>query len=210
MAWFTRFTRFGDVHFVFGQELGNTCGPSSALMCYTKIMKLSPGATMYGESHVMEKHYQKWYGKPYDGAKEGTWPEGLVYALNQMGCGRWRQDSYSPVQATAAIEKFVGVADSSFGPIVSATPIILGVNWDGSTASHWVCIDTVRDIFGRKYATICDPWDANVHVQRIKSGDPFVYEAKTESRVDLWGTHFEYSAPSKGVIRDWPIIHLES
>ena len=28
MAWFTRFTRFGDMHFVFGQEEGMTCGPS--------------------------------------------------------------------------------------------------------------------------------------------------------------------------------------
>ncbi len=208
MAWFTRFTRFGDIHFVFGQELGNTCGPSAALMCYTKLMKLSPGAKLFGNSNQMELWYQEWYGKPYDGTKEGTWPEGLVYALNKSGCGRWRCDKYSPVDATDAIDKFVGTTSGVVGPTVNCTPVIVGVNWDGSTASHWVCIDTVREVMGLKFATICDPWDANVHVQHITVGQPFVYMAKQEQRVDLWGTHFEYNQPSTGRVKDWPIIHL--
>jgi hypothetical protein len=207
MAWFTRFTRFGDMHFVFGQEEGMTCGPSSALMCYTKIMKLSPSGHYYGSTHPVEKLYETWYGKAYDGTKEGTWPEGLVFALNSLGCGRWRYDTYAPTDAVQAIEYFVGET-SGLGPTVSVTPVIVGINWDGSTASHWVCIDTVRSLLGNTYATICDPWDADVHVQKMKTGNAFVYEASEQFHVDFGGTHFSYSQPSTGRVRQWPIIHL--
>jgi hypothetical protein len=209
MAWFTRFTRFGDAHFVFGQELGNTCGPSSALMCYTKLMKLAPGAAFYGNTNQMEAWYAEWYGKPYDGNKEGTWPEGLVYALNKAKCGTWTFDTYSPNDTAQAIDWFVG-RTSGWGATVKVKPIIVGVNWDGSKASHWVCVDTVREWAGQLYATVCDPWDADVHVQKMKIGTQFVYEAKEELHIDFGGTHYSYNQPSTGRVRTWPIIHLTS
>jgi hypothetical protein len=90
---------------------------------------------------------------------------------------------------------------------VDVNPIILGVNWDGSTASHWVCIDTIRTAFGTTYATICDPWDADVHVQSFSKGSPFVYHAAEQIHVDFWGTHYKYTAPSTGRVSQWPMIY---
>lgn len=207
MAWFTRFSRFGDMHFVFGQEQGMLCGPASARMCYTKINKLSPGAALYGTTKKIQDLYARWLGSAYDGATEGTWPEGLVHALNNLNCGRWRKDSYAPNDAAQAIAYFVGTR-GAVGPAVDVSPVIVGVNWDGSTASHWVCVDTVRNAFGNLYATVCDPWDAGLHVQKMTIGKAFVYSADTTLGVDLWGTHFSYDQPSTGRVKDWPIIHL--
>jgi hypothetical protein len=209
MAWFTRFTRFGDMHFVFGQEEGMTCGPSAALMCYTKLKKLAPSAPLYADTHPFQKLYEKWLGTSYDGIKDGTWPEGLVYILNSQGCGNWRKDLYAPNDAVQAIEYFVGTREG-LGPTIDVSPVIVGVNWDGSTASHWVCIDTVRSFLGSTYATICDPWDADVHVQSMTRGKPFVYTAAEQFHVDFWGSHFKYEQPSTGRVREWPIIHLTS
>jgi hypothetical protein len=45
MAWFSRFTRFGDMHLVYGQEANMSCGIASVMMCVFKINKLNPGAT---------------------------------------------------------------------------------------------------------------------------------------------------------------------
>lgn len=207
MAWFTRFTRFGDIHYVFGQEQGMACGLASALMCYTKINKLSPGSPSYNTTAKIQQLYTKWLAGAYDPTTTGTWPDGLVYALNQLNCGRWKKDSYSPNNAAQAIAHFVGVR-GAFGPAVTVTPVIVGVNWDGSTASHWVVVDTVRSAFGNLYATINDPWDASVHVQKMEYGKAFVYEAAPTIGIDFGGTHYEYDQPSTGRVKDWPIIHL--
>lgn len=207
MAWFTRFTRFGDVHYVFGQEQGMTCGPSSALMCYTKITKLTPGSVSYNTTQRIKDLYEQWQGAPYDGSQVGTWGEGLVYALNRMNCGRWRCDTYAPNDTAQAIAYFVGQT-GGWGATVNVKPVIVGVNWDGSAASHWVCIDTIRSFAGNSYATVCDPWDANVHIQRMTVGQQFVYDAEPVFGVDFGGTHYEYSQPSTGRVRQWPIIHL--
>lgn len=208
MAWFTRFTRFGDVHWVFGQEQGMTCGPASALMCYTKVMKLSPSGVGYSTTQRIQDYYAQWNGQAYDGSAVGTFPGGLVYALNQMNCGSWRQTTVSATGASAAITRYVG-ASSGLGPAAGMSPIIVGVNWDGSTGSHWVCIDTVRSFLGTNYATVCDPWDASVHVQSM-SGGAFTYDAAPTWGVDFGGEHYEYSQPSTGRVRSWPIIHLTS
>ena len=206
MAWFTRISRFGDVHFVFGQEQGMTCGVASALMCYTKINKLSPTAVMYSTTQRFKELYETWSGSPYDGATTGTWPDGLVYALNQMNCGRWTKTSASGNTAVDTITSLVGTV-SGFGPTVFVNPIIVGVNWDGSTASHWVVIDTIRSVLLFSYATVCDPWDAGLHVQRIRSGQNFVYEAGDTMQFNFSGSHFTYSQPSTGRVSVWPIIH---
>lgn len=208
MAWFTRITRFGDAHFVFGQEQNMTCGPSCALMCYTKINKLTPGMQMYATTERIKDHYARWLGSAYDGSVAGTWPDGLAYALNRMNCGRWTTTS---VQGNRAVNRIVDLVGTSgaFGPTVEVNPIIVGVNWDGSTASHWVVIDTIREFAGSLYATICDPWDAGLHVQRVTPGQDFVYQAGDTAHIDFWGTHFTYSQPSTGRVRAWPIIHRQ-
>jgi len=43
MAWFTRFTRFGDIHRVYGQEKNISCGVACAVMAVYKIHKITPG-----------------------------------------------------------------------------------------------------------------------------------------------------------------------
>lgn len=184
-----------------------TCGLASALMCYTKIGKLSPGNIGYNTTQKFKELYEAWHGQAYDGSQVGTFPDGLVYALNQMNCGRWRKDSYAPNDTADAIKGFVG-SSGGFGPTVRVKPVIVGVNWDGSTASHWVCIDTVRTSMGRSYATICDPWDASVHVQRMQSGQQFTYDAAPTFGIDFGGTHYDYAQPSTGRVRAWPIIHM--
>ena len=209
MAWFTRISRFGDVHFVFGQEQGMTCGPSSALMCYTKINKLSPGAVMYSTTQRIKDLYAQWLGQSYDGSVAGTWPAGLAYALNRMGCGRWTTTSVSATNSVNTMVSLVGT-QGAFGPVVNVNPIIVGVNWDGSTGSHWVVIDTIRNFAGNLYATVNDPWDAGLHVQRIESGGNFVYDAGDTMHLDFGGTHYEYSQPSTGRVRTWPIIHRQT
>lgn len=206
MAWFTRFSRFGDMHLVFGQEQGMTCGPSSALMCYTKINKLSPGAALYNSTQRIKDLYQQWLGAPYDGSTAGTFPAGLVYALNRLSCGTWTQSTVSASDAADRIISLVGTT-GGFGPTVTVNPIIVGVDWDGTTASHWVCIDTVRTFMGSHYATVCDPWDAGLHVQSITPGQNFIYNAAQTIDFDFWGTHYEYSGTSRGRVLNWPFIY---
>lgn len=39
-------------------------------------------------------------------------------------------------------------------------------------------IDTVNNFFGQLYASVCDPWDGDVHVTPFTIGSPFVYSAR--------------------------------
>lgn len=107
------------------------------------------------------------------------------------------------------IVDLVGSQNVATGPAVRVNPIIVGVNWDGSSSSHWIVIDTVRSIVGKQYATVCDPADADVHIQRVHPGSPFVYEANTAISVDFWGSRDKdaYKGGAKGRVRDWPFIH---
>lgn len=206
MAWFTRFTRFGDMHFVYGQEHDMTCGLASVLMCVMKINKIAPGRTALRYESEVIRLYSSWLGQAYTGDQVGTYPQGLVSVLNQLNCGRWTSQQLSPTAAAQKIIDTVG-SESGLGPTVEVNPVIIGVNWDGSTASHWVVIDTVRSFLGRQYATVCDPWDADVHVTAIQGGSEFVYDAHPVISFDVWGQRKSYSGDSIGRIRSWPMIY---
>jgi hypothetical protein len=212
MAWFTRFDRFGDMHFVYGQERENTCGPSSVMMCVMKINKLAPGhAALYMESTI-RADYAVWQGKPYNGRDYGTFPEGLVSILNSLNCGRWTHAKISPQDSSQKLIDLVGTSSAFSGPSVACNPVIIGVNWDGSSASHWVCIDGVRSVGERYWATVCDPADADLHVQSFAPGKPFVYEAAPQISFDLWGERNAnaYAGGATGRVRDWPFIYRTS
>jgi hypothetical protein len=62
-------------------------------------------------------------------------------------------------------------------------PVILGVDWLGADGrfhgGHWVVVDAVNRIpmVDRYWASVCDPWDGNVHITRFATGTPFRYEA---------------------------------
>ena len=178
-------------------------------MCVLKINKLAPGtAALHLESEILSD-YGEWQKKPYDGIAYGTYPAGLVTILNKMNCGFWTSEKFGPVKTSKKIMELVGTENALSGPTVRVNPVIVGVNWDGTTASHWVVIDTVRTLGQDSYATICDPADANVHVQAIGSESPFIYNASVAMAVDLWGSRDDqaYSRGSKGIMRDWPVIY---
>jgi hypothetical protein len=190
-----------------------SCGIASVMMCAFKINKIAPGKTAVHVEKDIYKKYQAASGNPYNSTvaeSTGTGPWNLVAVLNQLNCGSWTWDKVAPNKASTKIIDTVGVT-TGFGPTVNVNPIIVGVDWDRGGA-HWVVIDTVREFLGSHYATVCDPWDTNVHVQKLKKGDPFVYEAgQAGFAVDFWGSHKGQSSPyassKRGQVKIWGIIH---
>ena len=213
MAWFSRFTRFGDVHLVFGQENNMSCGVASVLMCVFKINKLTPGSQAVRANTEIYDAYTRASGGRYQPSTQGTHPDHLVTVLNSLNCGRWAWSRLSAAQASRSIVNWVGVTPAP-GPTVTVNPVIIGVDWD-SGGAHWAVVDTVRSFMGTNYATVCDPWDANVHVQEINAARPFVYNAGQGGlSVDFWGSHMGQTRPfppgARGRIQNWGIIHRVS
>ena len=107
----------------------------------------------------------------------------------------------------------VGSSSAFSGPTIASNPIIVGVNWDGSTASHWICVDGVRSVGSHYWATVCDPADADLHVQSFSPGQPFVYHASPQISFDLWGqrnANAYAGGGATGRVRDWPFIYRTS
>ena len=212
MAWFSRFTRFGDAHLVYGQEANMSCGIASVIMCVFKINKLKPGSqAVHVEKDIYDK-YSSASGAKYKPEQKGTRPEHLVTVLNSLDCGKWKWQAVGSLAATQRIIEVVGTTNG-VGPTVTVNPVIVGVDWDGGGA-HWIVIDTVRSFMGSKYATICDPWDTNVHIQKVETGKPFEYMAGEGGfSVDFWGTHkgqtSPYGATDRGVLKTWGMIYRE-
>lgn len=210
MAWFSRITRFGDVHMVYGQEAGMSCGIASVLMCVFKINKLSPGKQAVQIESDVYNAYSTASGAQYKPEKRGTHPTHLVTVLNGLNCGKWTWSNKAGVDASKFIIEKVGIC-GGLGPTVDCNPIIVGVDWDGGGA-HWIVIDTIRDFFGSKYSTVCDPWDANVHVEKISRSKAFEYTPGDGGfSVDFWGEHKGQSSPygetDRGLVKTWGIIH---
>jgi len=208
--WFTRFTRFGDVHLVYGQQDNMSCGLASVMMCVFKLNKLSPGATALTTENDICARYTAALGDPsYNPAATGTWPRHLATVLNQFTAGNWRWHRPPINTVGTRLASKVGVTNG-VGPTVNVEPVIIGVSWNRGGA-HWVVVDTVRDFMGTKYATICDPWDTNVHIQSFTPGQPFLYNAGNGGiSVDFGGTHKgqtkPYGANSNGQIQIWGMI----
>jgi hypothetical protein len=213
MAWFTRFTRFGDTHLVYGQEAGMSCGIASLLMCVFKVNKLTPGATALAVEKDIYAKYAAAMGTTYSAETQGTYPQGLASVLNQFTSGNWRWRNTAPNDVPKALTDKVGVT-GGLGPVINVEPVILGVDWDQGGA-HWVVVDTIRTAFGTTYATICDPWDTNVHMQAFKTGEVFRYDAAGGGfMVNLWGTNKGEKQPyvgnaAKGQVKTWGMIYRD-
>ena len=210
MAWFSRFTRFGDMHLVYGQEANMSCGIASLMMCVFKINKLSPGKTALTVEKEIYKKYEAAMGSAYEPETVGTYPQHLASILGGFTKGSWKWQQ-TPVDDVAdVLTDKVGIT-TGLGPTISVTPVILGVDWDLGGA-HWVVVDTIRSFGGSTYATICDPWDANVHIQKFAAGSPFLYDAANGGfSIDLGGTHKGQKKPyegnaAKGMVKTWGII----
>lgn len=210
MAWFTRFTRFMDVHLVYGQEGDMSCGIASVMMCIFKINKLKPGRRAVTLETQIRKKYEAAYGAANDFDKFGTYPQHLATVLNEFTDGRWSWHTLPVNDVPQRVIDKVGVT-SGLGVTVDVTPIILGVDWDLGGA-HWVVCDTIRSVGGTNYATICDPWDTNVHIQKIAAGSPFTYDASTGGfMINFGGTNkgevSPYTNTSKGMVKTWGLIY---
>lgn len=214
MAWFTRITRFGDVHLVYGQEANMSCGIASVMMCVFKINKLLPGRTSVTVERDITNRYTAALGGPYSSETTGTYPRLLAQVLNGFTPGTWRWHETQPNDVPQVLSNKVGVS-GMFGAIADVEPVILGVDWDLGGA-HWVVVDTIRDVLGTRYATICDPWDANVHMQSFKTGRPFVYDAASGGfMINFWGTDPKGVAKpyqgvsAKGQVKTWGMIYRD-
>lgn len=211
MAWFTRLTRFGDMHIVYGQEHGKSCGLAAVMMCVFKINKLTPGRAALTTEDEICKMYEAQLGSAYNSEQRGTHPKHLATILTSFTPGTWRWHELQAGDVTAKLISKVGVT-TGIGPVATVEPVILGVDWDLGGA-HWVVVDTIRESFSAKYATINDPWDTNVHIQAINDTGPFVYKAGEGGfSINGWGSSIaeirkrEYANTKSGMVKKWGMI----
>ena len=197
MAWFSRITRFGDVHWVFGQEREISCGVACAIMAAFKINKLVPGTkAIFDEDTVLEKAVGLLGPNPLGASGLST--AKLVQLLNHpdLKMPGWRHEQLAPGAVPRKLIDIIGVTNG-FGLTINSKPAVVGIDWKGG-GGHWVLVDSIRSLIGKKYATVCDPWDANVHVTSLQTDKTLLYTGKAAPKVDLWGQHHEYNAPSEG------------
>jgi hypothetical protein len=190
MGWFLRFDRFTDSHVVFSQEKDESCGLASCKMVVFKMNKLRPGASAITTERKIEQIYRK-YAPTHPGFdKEGSTTSCIVNTLNDLGMGNWA----SAVNVAASIPKlmlklkYVNYDLVGAGVVVNSItrgyPVILGVDWLGKDRKyhrgHWVVVDTVNKLpFIDKYwASVCDPWDGDLHVTPFDLKHRFSYTAK--------------------------------
>jgi hypothetical protein len=197
MAWFSRFTRFGDMHWVFGQENTIACGVACVIMAAYKINKFTPGVkSSFTETDVIALATRLFGPNPLGSA--GLDNPQILQLLNHpdLGMTGWSLGRLPATDVPAKLISEIGTT-GGIGPKMSVKPMIVGIDWTGG-GGHWVLVDTVRTWMGKKYATVCDPWDANVHVVRLKEAKTFAYTADKVTGVDFWGTHHSYDAVSAG------------
>jgi hypothetical protein len=116
----------------------------------------------------------------------------------------WKYERFLGNDIPSHIIEKVGVT-SGIGPVRTVRPVIIIIRWSDGI-QHAVLVDTVRTFLGKKYATVCDPWDANVHVVpleerwllsfRYTGGSPAV-------GVNFWGKPPIGEYPSTGHAGDF-------
>jgi len=190
-SWFLRFDRFADTHMVAAQGKGQSCGLASIKMVYFKINKLRPGKSSFDtERHLEDVYKQKAGEGSHDFDQVGSDPDVMVDVLNELGIGRWAIDWPNLNLVGDHVAQYVGVDQFGLGGINAFTrkyPVILACYWSTS-GGHAIVVDTVTRVPAMgNYAAICDPWDANIHFEKIQSGRPFTYSPTAVSGVNVWG-----------------------
>lgn len=207
MPWFSRFSRFGDLHFVYTQQGDNACGIASVVMCVFKVNKLAPGAQAVVSEQAIYGTYSGIAGAPYDGTAYSSATK-LDQTLNALNCGKWKAEYIGPTKVADRLISICG--DSGLGPTVNVSPVIVLVGWNKGGA-HFVVVDTVRTFLGTTYATVCDPWDGQLRVITIASGTSFDYQSNDTFHWNwkIEGTpEHEYAKPSSGVANGWVINQI--
>ncbi|MFT3810052.1 MAG: hypothetical protein QM698_09055 [Micropepsaceae bacterium] len=206
MAWFSRISRYCDAHLVYGQEAPNSCGIASVIMCVFKINKLAPGKTALTLEKDIYKKYEAASGGAYNSQTTGTFPQYLATILTEFTGATWGAQKPPENGVAATIKQKVGVT-AGLGPTIASKPIIVGVDWDLGGA-HWIVIDSIRTMGLGYNATVCDPWDANLHIQSFELGQPFKYDADSAGpTLDFGGTRNHYQgSENKGKVKTWGVI----
>jgi hypothetical protein len=223
MAWFSRVTRFGDLHFIYAQEAENSCGIASVVMTVFKINKLVPGAAALHREREIYRHYSAVTGSTYDGSTY-SFATDLASVLNRLSVGTWEARDIGATNVAQAIVDSVGVDVPGLsllgGPLAPALwvgnqlrqriPIIVLVGWNAGGA-HFVVIDTVNNTPFGMYASVCDPWDGNVHITEFRTGSAFNYVgAPVPLSWDLGGSRHDYSSSSPGSPNGWVVRRISS
>lgn len=209
MSWFTRFTRFGDAHLVYGQEATNSCGIACVMMCVFKVNKLEPSKTAFHTEQEIYKVYGEVAKTNYDGSAYSD-ARHLATVLNRLNCGTWSADYVNAAGVSDAIIGSVGADIVGLGPVVNTLkrgyPIIILVGWNAGGA-HFVVVDTVNSFFGSLYASVCDPGDADVHITPFEAGKSFNYIGAPSRWTFDFGTGVRgsYQKPTPGVTNGWVV-----
>jgi hypothetical protein len=116
----------------------------------------------------------------------------MVDVLNAMGTGPWAIERPAVHDVGERIAEHVGVDQFGLGitginAITRKYPVILGCYWQPK-GGHAIVVDTVTKVVGvGTYAAICDPWDANIHFEKIEKGKPFNYNPTPAAGINIWG-----------------------
>ena len=186
MGWFTRFTRFGDMHLVYSQEGDNACGIACVRMVTFKVNKLSAGRTALHSETELDAVYSRVSNTTYDGSAY-TYANHLATVLTELCPGTWTAGDVGASAVGGVLLDGLGGADNAGTGVNGAAPavrrgypIIVLVGW-GAGGAHFVVVDTVHQWNGALYASVCDPWDGDVHVTRFARGAPFAYTGQDQS-----------------------------
>lgn len=176
MQWYSRISRFGDIHMVYGQKWANSCGLASTVMCAFKTNKFAPGQQAVYEEQKIKDEYSKVLGAVYDPVTQYTFGSKLAAVLKTVTGKDWISERPSDADQVATILSNVDAYSAlSIGPTISSKCCILLADW--GNGAHWVVADSVRTLMGFQWVTICDPWDTNLHIVRMTKGQPVVYDA---------------------------------
>lgn len=194
MAWFVRFTRFGQAHMCYAQEQSDSCGIASGIMVNFKLKAGAVGAgtivgalfpslgaltgkLLGGDANSTavkaEQEVYKLVGAGYTG-KTGTTGTQVANILTKLKLGTWRG-------LDTCDSKIIGT--QILICYRNGWPTIIGNSWYTSAThkklaggGHWVVVDTVNKFSGKLYASICDPLTGNVHVTEFTPGQDFLYD----------------------------------
>jgi hypothetical protein len=192
-SWFLRVDRFADVHAVCAQNKDNSCVLASIKMVAFKVNCLRPGHTALRTERLIEARYKALEkNAAHDFNTTGGMPDIATEVLNSLGIGNWASEWPATQRVPELVTKYVGVDEMGLGLLgINAAkrgfPVILFCRWKGGGGHAIVCDTVTRVPMLGTYATLCDPWDADVHFEEIRKNRPFKYKPEKAIGLNLWG-----------------------
>ncbi len=212
MSWFTRFTRFGDMHMVFSQEAENSCGIACCRMVIFKVNKVKLDSSAFESEDTLDGAYGDIIKAKYDGSAY-TFASKLAKLLNKFVPGNWTAENVGASNVAQALLDGVGktanpssLTEVIINNVKKISPIVVLVGWS-TNGAHFVVIDTIHEVNGTLYASVCDPWDGDVHVTSFALCQPFNYTGASQPLSWNLGAapEHKYATPSAGAGNGWII-----